>query len=153
MSINFSTPQIYNTTAQQAATKTQRAAASSSSSTPRNGGPGGSGSRGILGSRQLGVPYPRPQSAMLSHSEKIPPTTMMATGTTTISTVSGSQQTAEASGQLVPYQGFSRNPFICILCNNAFQNPCLLACYHTFCAACLRARISKEGKLLCPLCG
>ena len=129
----------------------QRTAATSSSSTPRNGGQGGSGAipRGSTGPRHQGVPYPRPQSAMLPHSEKIPPTTM-ATGSTTISTLSGVQQTAETSG---PSAGFSKNPFICILCNNSFQNPCLLACYHTFCAACLRARISKEGKLVCPLCG
>ena len=121
----------------------------------RRSGQGGNGPRSVLGSRHQTGPYPRPQSAMLSHSDKIPPATIMATGTTTISTISRNQESqAEAKGgQLVPYQGFSRNPFICILCNNAFQNPCLLACYHTFCAACLRARISKEGKLVCPLCG
>ena len=148
---------IYNIeTAQQAAIKTQRAATASSASTPGGrGGQGGNGPRSILGSRHQAGSYPRPQSAMHSHSDKIPPTTLMATGTTTVSTVSRSKESqAEAGGgQLVSYQGFSRNPFICILCNNAFQNPCLLACYHTFCAACLRARISKEGKLVCPLCG
>ena len=47
---------------------------------------------------------------------------------------------------------FNRNPLLCILCNQAFQNPCLLACYHTFCAACLRGR-AVDGKLACPLCG
>ena len=143
-------------TAQQATIKNQRAATASSASTPGGrSGQGGSGPRSVLGSRHQTGPYPRPQSAMLSHSDKIPPTTIMATGTTTISTISRNQESQAESkgGQLVPYQGFSRNPFICILCNNAFQNPCLLACYHTFCAACLRARISKEGKLVCPLCG
>ena len=47
---------------------------------------------------------------------------------------------------------FNRNPLLCLLCNQAFQNPCLLACYHTFCAACLKGRV-VEGKLACPLCG
>ena len=47
---------------------------------------------------------------------------------------------------------FNRNPLLCLLCNQAFQNPCLLACYHTFCAACLKGR-PVDGKLACPLCG
>ena len=141
-------------TAQQAAIKVQRSAVASTSSTPRNGGhsSGGAIPRGMV-PRQQGVPYPRPQSAMHSHSEKLPQTTMTTGATTVVSAASGGKQKEEASGQVVPYQGFSRNPFICILCNNSFQNPCLLACYHTFCAACLRGRISKDGKLVCPLCG
>lgn len=48
--------------------------------------------------------------------------------------------------------GFTRNPLLCMMCNQAYQNPCLLACYHTFCAACLRGR-AVDGKLACPLCG
>ena len=149
---------IFSLIAQQAAIKVQRTKAASGSSTPRNGGQTGNGAtpRGMV-PRHQGGPYPRPQSAMLPHTEKMAPTTIIgaASGTTTVSTVaSGSQQISDAtSGQLVPLQGNSRNPFICIICNNSFQNPCLLACYHTFCAACLRGRIAKDGKLVCPLCG
>ena len=150
---------IFSLLAQQAAIKVQRVTkAASGSSTPRNGGQTGNGatSRGMV-PRHQGGPYPRPQSAMLPHTEKMAPTSITgaASGTTTVSTVaSGSQPISDAtSGQLVPLQGNSRNPFICIICNNSFQNPCLLACYHTFCAACLRGRIAKDGKLVCPLCG
>ena len=153
---------IFSLLAQQAAIKVQRVTkAASGSSTPRNGGQTGNGatSRGLsaMVPRHQGGPYPRPQSAMLPHTEKMAPTSITgaASGTTTVSTVaSGSQPISDAtSGQLVPLQGNSRNPFICIICNNSFQNPCLLACYHTFCAACLRGRIAKDGKLVCPLCG
>ena len=152
---------IFSLLAQQAAIKVQRTKAASGSSTPRNGGQTGNGStsRGLsaMVPRHQGGPYPRPQSAMLPHTEKMASTSIIgaASGTTTVSTVaSGSQPISDAtSGQLVPLQGNSRNPFICIICNNSFQNPCLLACYHTFCAACLRGRIAKDGKLVCPLCG
>ncbi|CAG0900191.1 unnamed protein product, partial [Darwinula stevensoni] len=47
---------------------------------------------------------------------------------------------------------FSRNPLICSLCHQLYEEPCLLACYHTFCARCLRDRI-PDGKVCCPLCG
>ena len=47
---------------------------------------------------------------------------------------------------------FNRNPLLCFLCNQAFRNPCVLSCYHTFCAACLKGR-AVEGKVACPLCG
>ena len=60
-----------------------------------------------------------------------------------------SQQTFEKSQQLAE---FNRNPLLCLLCNQAFQNPCLLTCYHTFCAACLKGR-AVDGKLACPICG
>ena len=58
----------------------------------------------------------------------------------------------QSMGQSQTPVEFNRNPLLCILCNQAFQNPCLLACYHTFCAACLRGR-AVDGKLACPLCG
>ena len=60
-----------------------------------------------------------------------------------------SQQSFEKSQQLAE---FNRNPLLCLLCNQAFQNPCLLTCYHTFCAACLKGR-AVDGKLACPICG
>ena len=44
------------------------------------------------------------------------------------------------------------NPLLCYLCQQTYREPCLLACYHTFCAGCLRGR-SIEGKLACPICG
>lgn len=48
---------------------------------------------------------------------------------------------------------FFRNPLLCAMCNNTYQNPCLLACYHSFCASCIKGRLGKDGKLPCPLCG
>ena len=66
-----------------------------------------------------------------------------------------SQQSATAgqkSQQNQQLAEFNRNPLLCLLCNQAFQNPCLLSCYHTFCAACLKGR-AVDGKLACPICG
>lgn len=45
-----------------------------------------------------------------------------------------------------------RNPLLCFLCDDYYSEPCLLACYHTFCSRCLRGR-DADGKLTCPLCG
>ncbi|XP_078281645.1 RING finger protein 207 isoform X2 [Rhinoraja longicauda] len=44
------------------------------------------------------------------------------------------------------------HPLVCHLCYEQYEDPCLLDCYHTFCATCLRGRAS-EGRLSCPLCG
>lgn len=44
------------------------------------------------------------------------------------------------------------NPLLCYLCHQTYREPCLLACYHTFCAWCLKGR-SIDGKLACPICG
>ncbi|XP_043531915.1 RING finger protein 207 isoform X2 [Chiloscyllium plagiosum] len=44
------------------------------------------------------------------------------------------------------------HPLVCHLCYEQYEHPCLLDCYHTFCATCLRGRAS-EGRLSCPLCG
>eukprot|EP00092_Neocalanus_flemingeri_P003832 GFUD01004128.1.p1 GENE.GFUD01004128.1~~GFUD01004128.1.p1 ORF type:complete len:1203 (+),score=265.86 GFUD01004128.1:433-4041(+) len=44
------------------------------------------------------------------------------------------------------------NPLLCYLCHQTYREPCLLACYHTFCAWCLKGR-SIDGKLACPVCG
>ncbi|XP_071623065.1 RING finger protein 207 isoform X1 [Heliangelus exortis] len=44
------------------------------------------------------------------------------------------------------------HPLVCLLCQEPYQHPCLLDCYHNFCASCLRGRAS-DGRLRCPLCG
>jgi len=44
------------------------------------------------------------------------------------------------------------DPLLCFLCHQTYREPCLLACYHTFCAWCLKGR-SIDGKLACPICG
>lgn len=45
----------------------------------------------------------------------------------------------------------ARNPLLCYVCNDYYAEPCLLSCYHTFCARCLRGRVI-DGKITCPLC-
>ncbi|XP_068216699.1 RING finger protein 207-like [Palaemon carinicauda] len=47
---------------------------------------------------------------------------------------------------------WSRNPLLCWLCEELYEEPCLLACYHTFCTRCLR-QILHDNKIVCPLCG
>ncbi|XP_049804654.1 uncharacterized protein LOC126248059 isoform X1 [Schistocerca nitens] len=54
---------------------------------------------------------------------------------------------APGDGALQP-----RNPLLCFLCDDYYSEPCLLACYHTFCARCLRGR-ETDSKISCPLCG
>ncbi|XP_061197285.1 RING finger protein 207-like [Saccostrea echinata] len=44
------------------------------------------------------------------------------------------------------------NPLQCYLCNEKYDDPCILSCYHSYCSQCLRGRAS-ENKLSCPLCG
>ncbi|KAM8927137.1 RING finger protein 207 [Pelodytes ibericus] len=44
------------------------------------------------------------------------------------------------------------HPLACILCHEQYEHPCLLDCYHNFCASCLRGR-AIESRLTCPLCG
>ena len=48
--------------------------------------------------------------------------------------------------------GGQRNPLICSLCHDYYIDPCLLSCFHTFCAKCLRGP-HIDGKLSCPICG
>lgn len=61
-------------------------------------------------------------------------------------------------GGVVPHhdlenlESCSRNPLLCLICNNIYEDPRLLACYHSFCAKCLQGRIG-ETRLVCPLCG
>lgn len=44
------------------------------------------------------------------------------------------------------------HPLVCFLCHEQYQHPCLLDCYHNFCASCLRGR-ATDSRLACPLCG
>ncbi|KAM6435578.1 RING finger protein 207 isoform 2-T2 [Liasis olivaceus] len=44
------------------------------------------------------------------------------------------------------------HPLVCFLCHAPYEHPCLLDCYHNFCASCLRGR-AIESRLTCPLCG
>ncbi|XP_023147392.2 RING finger protein 207 isoform X4 [Amphiprion ocellaris] len=44
------------------------------------------------------------------------------------------------------------HPLVCHLCREQYQSPCLLDCYHIFCARCLRGR-TNDSHLSCPLCG
>ncbi|XP_053308466.1 RING finger protein 207 [Spea bombifrons] len=46
----------------------------------------------------------------------------------------------------------SCHPLACFLCHEQYEHPCLLDCYHNFCASCLRGR-AVDGRLTCPLCG
>ncbi|XP_063070909.1 RING finger protein 207 isoform X2 [Engraulis encrasicolus] len=46
----------------------------------------------------------------------------------------------------------SCHPLVCLLCHGQYQQPCLLDCYHIFCASCLRGR-ARDNRLSCPLCG
>lgn len=46
----------------------------------------------------------------------------------------------------------SRNPLLCLICNNVYDDPRLLSCYHSFCAKCLPGRLG-DSKIVCPLCG
>nr|XP_014996309.1 RING finger protein 207 isoform X1 [Macaca mulatta] len=43
------------------------------------------------------------------------------------------------------------HPLVCPLCHVQYERPCLLDCFHDFCAGCLRGR-ATEGRLTCPLC-
>ncbi|XP_063767190.1 RING finger protein 207 [Eleginops maclovinus] len=44
------------------------------------------------------------------------------------------------------------HPLVCHLCHEQYRSPCLLDCYHIFCARCLRGR-TNDSRLSCPLCG
>ncbi|XP_040285527.1 RING finger protein 207 isoform X1 [Bufo bufo] len=46
----------------------------------------------------------------------------------------------------------SCHPLACFLCHEQYEHPCLLDCYHNFCANCLRGR-AVDNRLTCPLCG
>ncbi|XP_066230996.1 RING finger protein 207 isoform X1 [Saccopteryx leptura] len=54
----------------------------------------------------------------------------------------------EDPGTLDPASG---HPLVCPLCHTQYERPCLLDCFHHFCAGCLRGR-AVDGRLACPLC-
>uniref|UniRef100_A0A146KLE1 RING finger protein 207 n=3 Tax=Lygus hesperus TaxID=30085 RepID=A0A146KLE1_LYGHE len=60
--------------------------------------------------------------------------------------------TGEASSGPLEAANQPRNPLLCYLCKDYFAEPCLLACYHTFCARCLQSKVT-ENKINCPTCG
>uniref|UniRef100_A0A1Y1N6H3 RING-type domain-containing protein n=1 Tax=Photinus pyralis TaxID=7054 RepID=A0A1Y1N6H3_PHOPY len=47
---------------------------------------------------------------------------------------------------------FTKNPLLCPVCHDYFIEPCILHCYHTFCARCLKGR-EQDRRLTCPICG
>uniref|UniRef100_A0A8D8YKE5 RING finger protein 207 n=2 Tax=Cacopsylla melanoneura TaxID=428564 RepID=A0A8D8YKE5_9HEMI len=51
-----------------------------------------------------------------------------------------------------PTSAGPKNPLLCHVCDDYYTEPCLLSCYHSFCARCLRGR-TVDGKLSCPICG
>ncbi len=109
--------------------------------TPAGSLPGMHGGSGGGGQSSTYIP-----AAQMAGGSMAGPVTAPPGQTTTIAAPSGPQPSGSGSG------GFNRNPLLCLMCNQTFQNPCLLSCYHTFCAACLRNR-AVDGKLACPLCG
>uniref|UniRef100_A0A671NKS5 RING finger protein 207 n=1 Tax=Sinocyclocheilus anshuiensis TaxID=1608454 RepID=A0A671NKS5_9TELE len=50
------------------------------------------------------------------------------------------------------YDSANCHPLVCHLCQEQYEHPCLLDCYHTFCASCLRGK-AVDSRLTCPLCG
>ncbi|XP_034938049.1 RING finger protein 207-like [Chelonus insularis] len=48
--------------------------------------------------------------------------------------------------------GAPRNPLTCGVCQDYYSEPCLLSCFHTVCARCIRGP-HLDGKVVCPICG
>ncbi|XP_011862094.1 PREDICTED: RING finger protein 207-like isoform X2 [Vollenhovia emeryi] len=48
--------------------------------------------------------------------------------------------------------GGPRNPLTCGVCHDYYNEPCLLSCFHTFCARCIHGP-HIDGTVKCPLCG
>ena len=44
------------------------------------------------------------------------------------------------------------NPLQCNICSEQYRDPCILQCYHSFCAECIEAKV-EAGKVTCPICG
>lgn len=44
------------------------------------------------------------------------------------------------------------NPLQCNICSEQYQEPCILQCYHSFCARCVKNRV-EDNNLTCPVCG
>ncbi|XP_011637095.1 RING finger protein 207-like isoform X3 [Pogonomyrmex barbatus] len=48
--------------------------------------------------------------------------------------------------------GGPRNPLTCGVCHDYYNEPCLLSCFHTFCARCIHGP-HIDGTVKCPICG
>ncbi|XP_067214301.1 RING finger protein 207-like isoform X3 [Linepithema humile] len=48
--------------------------------------------------------------------------------------------------------GGPRNPLTCGICHEYYNEPCLLSCFHTFCARCIHGP-HIDGTIKCPICG
>ncbi|XP_011260345.1 RING finger protein 207 isoform X3 [Camponotus floridanus] len=48
--------------------------------------------------------------------------------------------------------GGPRNPLTCGICHDYYKEPCLLSCFHTFCARCIHGP-HIDGTIKCPICG
>ncbi|XP_070523807.1 RING finger protein 207 isoform X2 [Cardiocondyla obscurior] len=48
--------------------------------------------------------------------------------------------------------GNPRNPLTCGVCHDYYNEPCLLSCFHTFCARCIHGS-HIDGTIKCPICG
>ncbi|XP_018347660.1 PREDICTED: RING finger protein 207-like isoform X3 [Trachymyrmex septentrionalis] len=48
--------------------------------------------------------------------------------------------------------GGPRNPLTCGVCHDYYNEPCLLSCFHTFCARCIHGP-HIDGTIKCPICG
>ncbi|BES91580.1 RING finger protein 207-like [Nesidiocoris tenuis] len=57
----------------------------------------------------------------------------------------GTSSSGEAAAQ-------ARSPLLCYVCKDYYSEPCLLTCYHTFCARCLQNK-AVDNKISCPICG
>uniref|UniRef100_A0A4W4FTF1 RING finger protein 207 n=1 Tax=Electrophorus electricus TaxID=8005 RepID=A0A4W4FTF1_ELEEL len=60
--------------------------------------------------------------------------------------------TLSLSDNLWDLESATLHPLVCPLCREQYRQPCLLDCYHIFCARCLDGRASGN-RLICPLCG
>lgn len=44
------------------------------------------------------------------------------------------------------------NAIKCTICDKPYRDPKVLACFHTYCKACLDKLIDSPGKIICPTC-
>ncbi|XP_044763616.1 RING finger protein 207-like isoform X2 [Coccinella septempunctata] len=57
----------------------------------------------------------------------------------------------EQPSAMEPPIDIPKNPLLCPLCHDYFSEPCILSCYHTFCANCLLGK-EQDRRLICPFC-
>ncbi|XP_070161534.1 RING finger protein 207 isoform X3 [Polyergus mexicanus] len=76
---------------------------------------------------------------------RVTPTTMASSGSAVGDGV-GDDGTTGVPG------GGPRNPLTCGICHDYYNEPCLLSCFHTFCARCIHGP-HIDGTIKCPICG